>query len=104
MLRKLEALKPLNIWLYEFANRLFEARVEFVKTGVYRRPARKPMPKMSCLCTRLIMFCPRGELDFWVSNEAPDGYEAKFWGYLQQLGVETPKVEHSSFNLEFPTF
>jgi len=88
VLRKLHALKPLNLWLYEFANRLFDARVDFLKTGVYRRPERKPMPEMTCLCTRLIMYCPGGELDFWVSKKAPDGYEKNFWNYLSKLGVE----------------
>jgi hypothetical protein len=90
VLQKLNALKPLNLWLYEFANRLFDARVDFLKTGVYQRPVRKPMPEMTCLCTRLIMYCPGGELDFWISKEAPAGYEASFWNYLQQLGVKTP--------------
>ena len=103
VLNKLKALKPLNLWLYEFANRLFDARVNFLKTGVYIRPVRKPMPEMTCLCTRLIIYCPGGELDFWVSKEAPAGYEASFWSYLQELGVKKQKEQGSSFHLEFPT-
>ncbi|CBY34424.1 unnamed protein product [Oikopleura dioica] len=104
VLHKLNALKPMNLWLYEFANRLFDARVSFLKTGVYQRPERKPMPEMSCTCTRLIIYCPGGELDFWVSKEAPAGYEESFWNYLQQLGVKIPNKTGSTFQLEFPTF
>ena len=61
---------------------------------------------MSCLCTRLIMYCPGGELDFWISEEAPEGYEEMFWNYLRALGVQIPNDKlpssEKSFSLEFP--
>jgi len=34
------------------------------------------------------MYCPGGELDFWISEEAPEGYEENFWNYLSELGVK----------------
>ena len=62
--QKLSALKPLNKWLYEFANRLLDARIKFLRTGIYKRPERREMPEMTCYATFLIRYCPRGELDF----------------------------------------
>ena len=45
---------------------------------------------MTCYATFLIRYCPKGELDFWISENAPEDYEKHFWMFLEKLGAEIP--------------
>ena len=42
--KRIESLIPMDIWLYKYAKRLFQARWNFFKTGIYIRPSYPPFP------------------------------------------------------------
>jgi hypothetical protein len=57
----LESLMPQDLWLYEYGKRLFEARWEEYKTGVYKPPEHPPIPdSFSCVSTRFELNCTLG--------------------------------------------
>jgi hypothetical protein len=57
-LQEIASLMPQDLWLYEFAKRLFEARWSKYKTGgVYTAPERPPLPEMTCISTRFELNC-----------------------------------------------
>jgi len=51
---------PMDLWLYEYAQRLFNARYEFFKTGKVAIPERPKFPKITCRSTRYILMCSDG--------------------------------------------
>ena len=53
----LESLMPIDLWIYEYAKTLFDARWEQYKTGVYRDPKMPPFPEINCKSTRYILTC-----------------------------------------------
>ena len=53
----LQSLMPLDLWLYEYAKILFDARWEQYKTGVYSDPKLPPLPEINCKSTRYILAC-----------------------------------------------
>ena len=53
----LESLMPIDLWIYEYAKTLFDARWEQYKTGVYRDPKMPPFPQINCKSTRYILAC-----------------------------------------------
>ena len=53
----LQALMPMDIWLYNYAKLLFEARWQQYKTGVYVEPELPPFPDINCKSTRYILAC-----------------------------------------------
>lgn len=59
----LASLMPQDIWLYEYATRLFEARWDAYKTGVFVEPEEPPIPEtLSCQSTRFELSCHSGPL------------------------------------------
>jgi hypothetical protein len=59
--KALESLMPQDLWLYEYGKRLFEARWEEYKTGVYTAPEYPPLPDpFPCLSTRFELNCTSG--------------------------------------------
>eukprot|EP00538_Stauroneis_constricta_P011455 CAMPEP_0119565066 /NCGR_PEP_ID=MMETSP1352-20130426/28890_1 /TAXON_ID=265584 /ORGANISM="Stauroneis constricta, Strain CCMP1120" /LENGTH=358 /DNA_ID=CAMNT_0007613909 /DNA_START=43 /DNA_END=1116 /DNA_ORIENTATION=+ len=57
----LRSLIPQDLWLYEYAKRLFEARWEHYKTGTYTAPERPPMlTSLSCSSTQAELHCESG--------------------------------------------
>ena len=42
--KRIESLIPMDMWLYEYAQRLFQARWKWFKTGIYRQPSYQPFP------------------------------------------------------------
>ena len=42
--KMIESLIPMDMWLYEFGKRLFQARWNFFKTGIYIQPNHPPYP------------------------------------------------------------
>jgi hypothetical protein len=57
----LESLMPQDLWLYEYGKRLFEARWEEYKTGVYKAPEYHPLPNpFPCVSTRSELNCTSG--------------------------------------------
>ena len=42
--KRIESLIPMDMWLYEYAKRLFQARWNWFKTGIYRQPSYQPFP------------------------------------------------------------
>lgn len=59
---ELASLMPQDIWLYEYAKRLFEARWNRYKTGIYKSPERPPFPNVTCISTRSELNCTSGPL------------------------------------------
>ena len=53
----LESLMPMDLWLYNYAKLLFEARWQQYKTGIFREPELPPFPEMNCKSTRHILAC-----------------------------------------------
>ena len=53
----LESLMPMDIWLYNYAELLFEARWQQYKTGIYREPELPHFPEINCRSTRYILAC-----------------------------------------------
>ena len=45
--KMIESLIPMDMWLYEFGKRLFQARWNFFKTGIYIKPNYPPYPGIS---------------------------------------------------------
>jgi hypothetical protein len=59
--KALESLMPQDMWLYEYAKRLFEARWMAYKTGnPVTLPERPPLPKLTCVSTREQLNCTSG--------------------------------------------
>jgi hypothetical protein len=58
----LASLMPQDIWLYEYAKLLFEARWTEYKTGIYQAPERPPLPEFTCVSTRFELSCSSGPL------------------------------------------
>ena len=42
--KRIESLIPMDMWLYEYAKRLFQARWNFFKTGIFIRPSHPQLP------------------------------------------------------------
>ncbi|CAB9504712.1 expressed unknown protein [Seminavis robusta] len=61
--KALASLMPQDLWLYQYARRLFEARWQKYATGVYQEPPAPPMPtELSCVSTRVELSCTSGPL------------------------------------------
>jgi hypothetical protein len=59
----LASLMPQDLWLHEYGKRLFEARYQAMKTGVFIQPQRPPLPDMwSCKSNRTCLDCVEGPL------------------------------------------
>lgn len=59
----LASLMPQDMWLYEYGKRLFEARYQAMKTGVFVQPERPPIPDTwSCKSNRFRLDCIEGPL------------------------------------------
>ena len=57
----LASLMPRDLWLYDYAKRLFEARWQAYQTGVYDEPEYPPLPDpFSCVSTRFELNCTLG--------------------------------------------
>ena len=53
----LKSLMPMDLWLYDYAKLLFEARWKHYKTGMYEDPELPPFPEPACKSTRFILAC-----------------------------------------------
>jgi hypothetical protein len=59
----LSSLVPMDIWLYDYGQRLMDARFAAIPTGVFVPPERPPFPKMwSCASTSRSFKCVKGPL------------------------------------------
>lgn len=68
----IEQLIPKDIWLYKYAQRLFQARWKFYNTGLYVKPKLPTLPNINCYSTRFILHCkkkPLGPLFFNISSK-----------------------------------
>ena len=78
----LKWLMPMDMWLYEYASVLFEARWKHLTLGVpYEPPSRPEYPKMTCLSTRFILTCeegPFGPAFYHQSPTIPAEHEEEF--------------------------
>jgi len=55
--KMIESLIPMDMWLYEFGKRLFQARWNFFKTGIYIQPNHPPYPDIRCWSTHEVFNC-----------------------------------------------
>ena len=59
---------PQDVWLYNYAKIIFEARWNYYKTGIYKKPVRPVILDQSpCKSTRYILQCksgPYGKLEY----------------------------------------
>lgn len=83
----IESLVPQDLWLYEYAKLLFEARWQLYKTGTYKKPAYPPIPKIPCLSTRFIIWCRGGPLSplYFADPNAPEEHRRIPSDVLQQI-------------------
>ena len=76
VLKKLHDLAPLDRWLYEFANRQMDARIEELETGVFLQPERDEFPTITCFATSYIINCPHSSaVSNWISSKATVEYQ-----------------------------
>ena len=76
---------PMDMWLYEYARIVFEARWNLYKTGVYTKPSRPKMPtKMTCQSTRYILSCKTGPMSplYYASPGTPNDHLKEFGEFL----------------------
>ena len=68
----LTSLMPQDIWFYNYAKLLFEARWQEYKTGIYVAPPEPPFPQtLPCVSTRLELNCTSGPLaTFFAPSKA----------------------------------
>lgn len=65
--QKLSYFMPLDLWLYGYANELFEARYELFKTGVWKAPVIPDFPEdLSCQTTRFVIRCKEPKMVYHV--------------------------------------
>jgi len=58
--KKLEWLMPYDMWLYNYASELLNAKWNFYKNGAMKMPDRPPYPRLTCISTRYILTCEKG--------------------------------------------
>merc|ERR1719500_1953957 len=69
----IEKLIPQDLWLYNYAKSLFEARYNFMKTGVWVEPAIPKLPTMHCESTRFILRCDNPAIYYqWKMDDKTD--------------------------------
>jgi len=77
--KKLEWLMPYDMWLYNYASDLLNARWNFYKNGVIKMPDRPPYPRLTCISTRYILTCEKGPFGnafyYYHPNTPPDHIE-----------------------------
>ena len=62
-MKALESLIPQDMWLYDYAKILFEARWKEFQTGIFVDPAEPPIPKhIPCMSTRFKLRCKSGPM------------------------------------------
>ena len=76
----LKSLMPMDMWLYNYAGLLFEARWQQYKTGIYREPELPPFPEMNCKSTRHILAC---------NKKAPLGPLYHIWDITKEITRQT---------------
>ena len=72
----LESLMPIDLWIYDYAKSLFEARWKQYKTGVYKDPVIPSFPEMNCKSTRYILAC---------NNKSPLGPLYHVWNATEEV-------------------
>lgn len=81
---KLAWLVPYDMWLYEYAKKLFAARYAHLARHVAYVPQSRPsMPRVTCVSTRYIITCetgPLGEAFYYHDSNAPSEHLVKFEG------------------------
>merc|ERR1712038_2099846 len=61
---------PLDMWLYNYAKLLFEARWGLYKTGQYLEPDVPPFPKVHCQSTRYVLKCTEPKIHYqWIVED-----------------------------------
>ncbi|CAG5113370.1 Oidioi.mRNA.OKI2018_I69.chr2.g7481.t1.cds [Oikopleura dioica] len=81
----LKNLMPQDIWLYEYAKTVFQARWNYYKTRIYQHPKRPAFPKIPCQSTRFILKCSGTDNDFifkW-DEKMPEEHAKNFNDLLQ---------------------
>lgn len=72
----IESLIPNDMWVYKYAQLMFEARWKQYKTGLYVKPELPPIPEPSCQSTRFAIVCKKGPLSpFYFKGKAPPGHK-----------------------------
>ena len=88
---KLTWLMPYDMWLYNYAVLLFNARLAHLTTGEpYHPPARPALPQVTCLSTRYLLTCdsgPFGPAFYHQEHSTHTEHLAKF-GYLARVFVK----------------
>ena len=77
----LAILMPQDMWLYEYAKRLFEAKWEFYKTGeAFKAPELPALPEISCSSTRFTLNCTSGPFAGNFQSPAAENDRFKYGG------------------------
>ena len=78
---------PLDMWLYEYALNIFNARLHFLATGGQLTPAMPPPPHVQCKSTRFILACSDGPLGEFVYR----------WPRLDQIEDDEEKSKQEAY-------
>ena len=79
----LQSLMPMDLWLYDYAKVLFEARWKKYKTGIYEDPRLPPFPEPTCKSTRFILAC---------NNNSPLGPLYHIWNTSRDNTLQQMKL------------
>ena len=86
-LERLRTLMPHDIWIYNYAKSVFNARYSYYKTGKYTKPV-KPSFSLppSCLSSFYFLRCFSGPYSnrFWTAQEMPASHRRKFEKFLNK--------------------
>ena len=87
---KIAQLMPLDLWLYEYATRLFKARWNHVVNGTFIEPKIAPFPEVTCSSTRYLFGCKNGEFAPFISPATPKLYLKNFKRFFNATSLQFP--------------
>ena len=87
---KIEKLMPLDLWLYEYATRLFDARWHHMTNGKFIEPDIPPFPTLTCFSTRFMFGCKNDEFSPFLSPVTPKRYLSNFRKFFTETNLHLP--------------
>jgi len=84
-IQRISSLMPHDIWIYNYARAVFNARWQYYKSGKYVAPLRPPIPTEStCISTSFLLKCTSGPYSgiTWAQANTPDEHLELFAKYF----------------------
>ena len=78
---------PLDVWLYEYARNIFNARHHYLLTNEKQTPVKPPPPEVLCKSTRFVLACSGGPLGKFVYK----------WPRLDKIEDEEERLKQEEY-------